>query len=385
MQSPELELQEKQNHKQMKVKHVIYTLIVIGVAYLIYYRIDANKKIAEDGAAMGGKGGKNDKGKGGPAKGLQVEGIVVKASDFTNDLEVTGTLEANESVELRSEVSGLITSINFKEGANVSKGSLLVKINDRDIQAQLQEALTKQRLSATNENRSKQLLDKGAISQEEYDTSLADLQSLKAQTQLIRAQLAKTAIYAPFSGKIGLRSVSVGGYLTPATLIANLSSVNPLKVSFSVPEKYIGQIKADSEVSFTTDGFNKKFTGKVFAIEPGINTQTRTLQIKALVPNADNELRPGSFAKIKLALSTIKGALLIPNEAIIPVLKGKTVYISKEGKAQQVNVEAGTRTAEYILITSGLNVGDTVLTTGAMALKPDAPVKVTVVNHKSKL
>ena len=362
----------------MKLKYIIYTLIVLGIAYLIYYRISANKKIAEDGAGMG-------KGKGGPARGLQVEGVVVTASDFTNNLEITGALDANETVELHSEVSGLITSINFKEGTNVTKGSLLIKINDRDIQAQLQEALTKQRLSATNENRSKQLLEKGAISQEEYDTSLADLQSLKAQTQLIRAQLAKTAIYAPFSGKIGLRSVSVGEYLTPATVIANLSSVNPLKVSFSVPEKYIGQVKLNSEISITTDGFNKTFSGRIFAIEPGINTQTRTLQIKALVPNADDQLRPGSFAKIKLALSTAKDVLLIPNQAIIPVLKGKTVYISKDGKAQQVNVEAGTRTAEDIVITSGLNVGDTVLTTGAMALKPDAPVKVTVVNHKSKL
>ncbi|MNK15144.1 Multidrug resistance protein MexA precursor [compost metagenome] len=364
----------------MKVKYIIYTLLIVGAAYLIYYRISANKKIAAEGASMG-KGG----GKGGPSKGLQVDGIVVTAGDFTNDLEVTGTLEANESVELRSEVSGLVTSINFKEGANVSKGSLLVKINDRDIQAQLQQALTKQQLSATNENRSKQLLEKGAISQEEYDTSLADLQSLKAQTQLIRAQLAKTAIYAPFSGKIGLRSISVGGYITPTTLIATLSSVNPLKISFSVPEKYIGQIKLNSEMSFTTDGLNKTFSGKVFAIEPGINTQTRTLQIKALVPNPNDELRPGSFAKIKLALSTVKDALLIPNQAIIPVLKGKTVYITKDGKAEQVAVEAGTRTADHIVITSGLNVGDTVLTTGAMALKPGAPVKVTVINHKSKI
>ncbi len=360
----------------MKLKYIIYTLILVGAAYLIYYRISANKKIAADGAG---------KGKGAHARGLQVDGVIVKASDFTNNLEITGTLEANETVELHSEVSGLITDINFKEGTNVSKGSLLIKINDRDIQAQLQEALTKQRLSATNENRSKQLLEKGAISQEEYDTSLADLQSLKAQTQLIRAQLAKTAIYAPFSGKIGLRSVSVGEYLTPASVIANLSSINPLKISFAVPEKYIGQVKLNSEITFTTDGFNKTFSGRIFAIEPGINTQTRTLQIKALVPNADNELRPGSFARIKLALSTAKDVLLIPNQAIIPVLEGKTVYVSKGGKAQQVNVEAGTRTAEYIVITSGLKVGDTVLTTGAMALKPDAAVKVTVVNQKSKL
>lgn len=358
----------------MKLRYIIYTLIALGIAYLIYYRISANKKIANEGAGM-------SKGKGGPGKGLQVNGIVVRTGDFSNDLEVTGTLEANESVELHSEVSGLVTSINFKEGSNVTKGSLLVKINDRDIQAQLQDALTKQKLSATNENRSRQLLEKGAISQEEYDTSLANLQSLKAQAQLIRAQLAKTSIFAPFSGKIGLRSISEGVYLTPAAIIANLSSINPLKISFSVPEKYIGQIKNGSEVSFTTDGYSKTFTGKVFAIEPGINTQTRTLQIKALVPNPNNELFPGSFAKIKLALTTTKDAIMIPNEAIIPVLKGKIVFISKNGKAQQVEVEAGTRTADNIVITSGLKVGDTVLTTGAMALKQDAPVKVTVVKN----
>lgn len=358
----------------MKLRYIFYALIALGLAYFIYYRISANKKLENSGGGGGGKGA-------GPGKGLQVEGIVVKPIDFTNGLDLTGSIEANESVALRSEVSGLVTSINFTEGSNVSRGSLLVKINDRDIQAQLADALTKEKLSAANENRSRQLLAKGAISQEEYDTSLADLQSLKSQSQLIRAQLAKTSIYAPFSGKIGLRSISVGEYLTPATTIANLSSVNPLKISFSVPEKYIGQIKLDSEMTFTTDGYSKTFTGRVFAIEPGINTQTRTLQIKALVPNPDNELLPGSFAKVNLSLSTIKNAILIPNEAIIPVLKGKTVFISKNGKAQQVPVEAGTRTDENIVITSGLKVGDTVLTTGAMAVKPDAPVKVTVVKN----
>lgn len=360
----------------MKLRYIFYTLIVLGLAYLIYYRISANKKLENSGpgSTAGGKGA-------GPGKGLQVEGIVVSAIDFTNGLELTGALEANESVALRSEVSGLVTKINFTEGSNVSKGTLLVKINDRDIQAQLADALTKERLSATNENRSRQLLDKGAISQEEYDTSLADLQSLRSQSQLIRAQLAKTVIYAPFSGKIGLRSISVGEYLTPSTTIANLSSINPLKISFAVPEKYVGQIKLNSEISFTTDGFSKTFNGKVFAIEPGINTQTRTLQIKALVPNPDNELLPGSFAKVKLSLSTIKDAILIPNQAIIPVLKGKTVFITRNGKAQQVPVEAGTRTADNILITSGLKVGDTVLTTGAMAVKQDSPVKVTVVKN----
>jgi membrane fusion protein (multidrug efflux system) len=355
----------------MKLKYVVYALLFVGIVYLIYHRITANKKLEGSGAGAGAKGGKT--------QSFAVNGIVIKPTSFASNLDVTGTIEANESVALQSEVSGLVTGIFFKEGSNVSKGSLLVKINDRDIQAQLQEALTKQNLSASNENRAKQLLAKGAISQEEYDASLADLKSLKAQGQLIRAQLAKTSIIAPFSGKIGLRSISVGVYITPTTVIANLLSTNPVKVNFSVPEKYMGQIKMNSSITFRTDGSSQIYTGKVFAIEPGINAQTRTLQIKALAQNNNNELLPGSFAKVSLVLNNVENAILVPNEAIIPVLKGKTVFVSKNGKAKQVEVHSGTRTDANIVITSGLAAGDTVLTTGAMTLKEDAPVKVSVV------
>ena len=368
----------------MKKRYIFYILLFFGLAYLIYYRISENKKIGGDGPKGGGKSAKG--GKGGPSSSppLSVDGIVISASSFSNNLEITGSIEANESVVLRSEVSGLVTAINFKEGGNVSKGAVLVKINDNDIQAQLQDALTKENLSATSENRAKQLLAKGAISQEEYDIALANLKSLKAQAQIVRAQLARTTLRAPFSGKVGLRSISVGEYLTPSTVIANLMSINPVKISFSVPEKYVGQIKLNSSINFITDASGKTFTGKVFAIEPGINQQTRTLQIKALAPNPNNELLPGAFAKVKLALSEQKDAILVPSEAVIPVLKGKMVYISKNGKAQQVQVEAGTRTAESVVITSGLSIGDTVLTTGAMALKPDAAVKVKIAGSKEQ-
>jgi membrane fusion protein (multidrug efflux system) len=354
----------------------------VGLAYLIYYRVSENKKLGGEGPKGGGKNAKG--GKGGDAPALAVDGIVVSANSFSNDLEITGSIEANESVVLRSEVSGLVTAINFKEGSNVSSGAVLVKINDKDIQAQLRDALTKENLSATSENRAKQLLAKGAISQEEYDIALANLQSLKAQGQIVRAQLAKTTLRAPFSGKIGLRNISVGEYLTPSTVIANLMSTNPVKVNFSVPEKYVGQIKLNSPITFVTDASGKVYNGKVFAIEPGINQQTRTLQIKALASNSNNELLPGSFAKVKLALSRQENAILIPSEAVIPVLKGKMVYVSKNGKAQQVAVEAGTRTAESVVITSGLSIGDTVLTTGAMSLKPDAPVKVKIAGSKEQ-
>lgn len=371
------------NYANMKKRYVFYIILLIGIIYLVYYRISENKKIQNQGGggkAPSGKGMSGKGGNGGP--GMAVEGIVVGQTDFNSDLEVSGNIEANEAVVLRSEVSGLVTGIFFKEGSNVSKGTVLVKINDSDIQAQLKDVLTKQTLSTTSENRAKQLLEKGAISQEEYDNAFAALQSLKAQVQLIRAQLARTSVIAPFSGKIGLRNISTGEYLTPSTAIANLMNVNPVKISFSIPEKYMGQIKLNSEISFTTSSSTKIFKGKVFAVEPGVNQQTRTLQIRALAQNPSGELLPGSFAQIKLTLNTIKDAILVPTEAVIPVLKGKIVYVSRNGKAQQVNVEAGTRTAESVLITGGLKIGDTVLTTGAMSLKPDAAVKVNLVKNK---
>lgn len=357
----------------MKKRYIFYIVLALGLAWLVYYRIGENKKIQGGGGA--------GKGPGGPGGGsaMSVNGIIADYSDFNNALEVTGNIEANESVSLHGEVSGLVTGIYFQEGSYVQKGKLLVKINDRDIQAQLQQAKTKEALSATSENRAKQLLAKGAISQEEYDIALADLNTLKAQTALIQSQLAKTSIVAPFSGKIGLRSISVGEYLTPATSIANLLSIDQVKVSFSIPEKYMSQIKTGSEIKFYTDGSNVEHIGKVYAIEPGVNTETRTLQIKALANNQKNLLLPGSFAKIKLTLSTLKDAILVPNESVIPVLKGKIVYISKNGLATQVPVEAGTRTADKILITQGLSKGDTVLTTGALTIKDGAPVKVNIV------
>ena len=195
----------------------------------------------------------------------------------------------------------------------------------------MQEALTKQKLSATNENRAKQLLEKGAISQEEYDTSLADLKSLQAQSQLIRAQLAKTTIRAPFSGRVGLRSISSGTYLTPATVIANLVSTNPVKVTFSVPEKYASQIKMGGEILFTTDGSSKLNIGKIYAVEPGINAATRTLQIRALAQNNENKLLPGAFAKNKIGFKYLTRCYpMYPNEAIIPVLKGKNCLCTKK-------------------------------------------------------
>ena len=360
----------------MKTKHIFYTALVILVGALVGYRLMQNK----GSKAAGGPGGAGP-GKGGAMPPSQVDGIVVTSENFANSLSVSGSIEANEQVQIRSEVPGLVTGIYFKEGTNVSKGQLLLKINDRELQAQLSQALTKQKLAQETEYRAGELLKKEAISKEEYDVALADLRSLQSQTQLTRAQLAKTQIRAPFSGKIGLRTVSSGEYLTPSAVVANLVSINPVKITFSVPEKYAGQIKLNTRINFTVAGSDKKYTAKVYAIEPSIDMSTRTLQLKATADNPAGDLLPGSFAKIDLPLSNVNDAILIPTEAVIPVLKGKKVFISDNGKAKEVMVETGTRTDKSVLITSGLSVGDTVLTTGMMSLKPETPVSIKIVNN----
>ena len=356
----------------MKTKYIVYTILVILIAVFVAYRMNKNK--AQKAGAGAGRG------PGGPASVLTVNGIVTKAENFSNSLAIAGTIEANEQVDIRSEVSGLVTDIQFNEGTNVSKGKVLVKINDLELQAQLSQALTRQKLAMETEYRAGKLLEKEAISKEEYDVALSELRALQSQTQLIRAQLAKTLIRAPFSGKIGLRTISAGEYITPSSSIARLVSTNPVKILFSIPEKYAGTIKLNTPISFTVAGSNTPYSGTVYAIEPGIDMSTRTLQLKAKASNNNGELLPGSFAKIDLPLSNVNDAILVPTESIIPVLQGKKVYISSNGKAKEILVETGTRTDKSVLILSGLTIGDTVLTSGIMSLKNDIPVKVKVIN-----
>jgi len=357
----------------MKIKYIVYFFIALLLGAMVYYRLNKNK------AAQSQAGGRGPAGAGAGAP-MKVSGIITKTEDFSNSLSVAGSIEANEQVDIRSEISGLVTGIYFSEGSSVSKGKLLIKINDQELQAQLAQALTKQKLAQETESRAKQLLAKEAISTEEYDVALAELRSLQSQTQLIKAQLAKTQILAPFSGKIGLRSISSGEYITPSSTIARLVSTDPVKILFSIPEKYAGSVKLNTDISFTIAGSKTNYSARIYAIEPGIDLATRTLQLKAKAANSKGELLPGSFAKIDLPLSSTNDAILIPTESVIPVLQGKKVYISSNGKAKEVMVETGTRTDKQILITTGLNVGDTVITTGIMSMKDGMPIKVIVGN-----
>lgn len=349
----------------MKIRYIIYTLLVIGLGAFVYYRISENKKL---------KVQKNS----GPKGATEVGSIIVKPREFNNILSLSGSIEADEQVEIRSEVSGIAEKIFFEEGSKVSKGQVLVKINDIELRAQAGEAATRQKLAAENERRAGLLLDKEAISQEEYDIASADFKTAQAQTQLINAQIAKTSVKAPFTGTIGLRNISPGTYVTPQTLIANLVNSSQVKITFSVPEKYASQIKKNATVTFTVAGSDEKFTAKIYAIEPAIEIATRTLRVRAVAQNSEGKLIPGTFANIALPLETIKNAILIPTQAVVPVQGGKKVFLAVNGKVKEVAVETETRTDENILITKGLNPGDTVITTGILVLKEGMPVKPVV-------
>jgi membrane fusion protein (multidrug efflux system) len=351
----------------MKLKKFIYTLLILVVLAFITYRIMENKS-TDSGSK--GKEGKN--------KSINVNGIVVKDQTFDNNLSLSGSIEANEQVDIRSEVSGIVEGIYFKEGSNVNKGQLLFKVNDLELRAQLAQVNTKEGLASENERRAKLLLQKEAISQEEYDIAKADSKLAKAQIQLIQAQIAKTSVRAPFSGKIGLRYISPGTYITPAILVAKLVNISQLKITFSVPEKYASQIKVNSNLSFTVANGTKSYLAKVYAIEPEVEIATRTLQVRAIADNRDGKLLPGIFADVELPLDIIKNAIVIPTESIIPVQDGKKVFISYNGKAKEVMVETTTRTDASILVLSGLKVGDTLITTGVMSLKEETPVKVKI-------
>lgn len=350
----------------MKVKYIVYALLIIGIGGFIAYRITENKAENNESKDKGGK------------KPMAVNGVVVQPQTFANELSLSGSIEANEQVEIRSEISGIVEGIYFTEGTNVQKGQVLLKVNDIELRAQRTEMATKQGLASENERRAKLLLEKQAISQEEYDIARADFKSAQAQTQLINAQITKTSVRAPFSGKIGLRSISPGTYVTPDILIAKLVNSGQLKITFSIPEKYASQIKINSQITFTVAGSKEKYAAKVYALEPEISVDTRTLRIRAIAENKDGNLLPGTFANVELPLATIKDALIVPTEAIVPVQNGKKVFVTNHGKAKEIMVETATRTDKDIVILSGLKAGDTVLTTGVMALKNDAPVKVKV-------
>lgn len=309
---------------------------------------------------------------------LTVNGIIVQPQELENVVRSSGTVLASESVDLAAEAAGRIERISFREGAKVQKDELLVTINDDDLQAQLKKTDLQIQLALEQEKRQRQLFEINGISKEQYDIALNQVNTLKADKENLVASIRKREIRAPFEGRIGLRYVSEGSYVSSTTRIASIQKISLLKVDFSIPEKYSDKVAVGDVVQFNSEETKQRFTGKLYAIEPKIDAATRTLQLRALCDNRSETIFPGAYVQIELQLKRTADALMVPTQAVIPVLKGQTVFVTRNGAAVSVPVKTGTRTASAIQILEGIAAGDTIITTGLMQLRPGMPVKVAV-------
>lgn len=355
----------------MRTRYIIYIALALLVAFLVYNKFFSQK--AKDTAAANASGGKGGKRKTGP---VAVNIMIVKDTAVNNIIDVTGSIDANEQVSLVSQTAGNITGIYFTEGSKVQKGQLLVKVYNQDLEASLQQNQYQVTLAKQMEYRNKVLLQKEAISQEEYDTSLTSLNSLKAAADVIKAQITRTEIRAPFSGTIGLRNVSPGGYLSPQAPIAQLVNIDPAKITFSVPERYLSIISKGSKIRFNTESSRENFTGTVYAIEPSIDVNSRTITVRAKAPNPKGLLTAGSFAKINLTLDQIPKTILIPTQSVIPDLKSSLVYLYHNGIAVAKPVKTDMRTDTKIQVIDGLKPGDSVVVSGLIQMRAKVPLKV---------
>ncbi len=300
-----------------------------------------------------------------------VEAFIAKPSVLSEQVTASGTLVPAEETELHPEASGRVLRLNLPEGRSVRKGDLLLKIFDEDLNTQLKKLETQLKQAEITEQRLAELLKVKGVSQQEYDLAVLSIQTIKSDMELLRINIAKTELRAPYDGILGLRRLSVGAYVTPATIVTTIRTASNLKLDFSIPEKYSGQIKIGQTLNFTVEGSAATNVATVLATEQSIDADSRNLLVRATVRNSKG-LLPGAFATVSLSLGNNPTALLIPNEAIIPQARDKKVIVSKGGKAQFVSVKTGVRQAGMIEITDGIQPGDTICTTGMLFLRPDA-------------
>lgn len=311
---------------------------------------------------------------------LPVEAYVAKLQTINDNIEVPGTILPFESTEIHPEVSGRVVLLNVKEGGFVNKGTLLAKIYDGDLQAQLKKLQVQLGIAEQSEKRSDQLLKIQGISQQDYDLSLLNVNNIKADIEITRAGITKTTILAPFSGKLGLKNISPGAFVTPATIITTIGQVSQLKLQFTVPEKYGAQIKNRQDIQFTIDGSLNTFYAAVSATEIAIEENSRSLSVRAIVKGTDPLLIPGAFAKVKMVLGQNENAIMIPNNSVLPQGRKKQAYVYRGGKAQATDITTGVRDSANIQVVTGLNAGDTVITSGLLFLRPGSDVKLSKIN-----
>lgn len=337
-------------------------------------------------AACGGNDKKKTDSPAGPPKqmAMKVDGYIVSPQSFGENIEVPGSIVANEMTEVHPEVSGRIVQLNVGEGKYVSRGTLLAKLYDGDLQAQLKKIQIQLSIAEKTEERQMQLLKIQGISQQDYDLSLLQVNNLKADIDIIRTSIGKTEIRAPFSGKLGLKNISPGAYVTPASVIAVVNQTDQLKLDFTVPEKYTGQIKIGQIVSFSYEGSDKRYNAKVIATESSVAENTRSLMVRSIVQNKDQGLLPGAFAKVQLSFDPDPNAILIPTQAVIPQARGKKVILFNGGVAKFVDVTTGSRDSSRVQVLSGVKAGDTVVVTGLLSVRPETKIGIARIVNAQK-
>ncbi len=311
---------------------------------------------------------------------LNINGVVIRPQILKDEVQIIGSLLPDEEVNLSFETSGKITEINFEEGSYVKKGQLLAKVNDRPLQAQLQRLVSQLKLAEDRVSRQSALLERDAVSKEAYEQVKTNLATLNADIDLVKANILQTELRAPFDGIIGLRQVSVGTYASPSTLVAKLTKISPLKVEFAVPERYASEVQMGAGLAFQLEGQLNTFHAKVYARESRIDPTTHTLTFRALYPNSNGKVLPGRYATINLEKNEIKDAIAIPSEAIVPEMGRDKVFLYKNGKAEPQEIITGIRTAGMVQVMNGLNVGDTIITSGTLQLRTGLPVTLDAVN-----
>ncbi len=311
---------------------------------------------------------------------LNVTGLVIREQPLTDEISTIATLLPDEEVQLSFETSGKIVKIDFQEGSHVQKGQLLAKVNDGPLQAQLDKLQAQVQLAEDRVFRQNALLLKDAISKEAYEQVKTDLATLNAEIDLVRANIRQTELRAPFDGIIGLRQVSEGAYASPTTVIASLTKVSPLKINFSVPEKYAEDMKNGTPLTFNISGSMKDYTANVYATESSVDMDTRTLAVRALYQNRDAAVTPGQSANVRIKMTEIPKAIAIPTQAIVPEMGVSKVFRYQNGKSMPVEVQTGMRTDALIQITQGLNPGDTIITSGTLQLRMGLSVILDQIN-----
>ena len=365
--------------KNFVVAGVIASLLLIGGAG--YWLGKSQSKSASPSVPVAGGLPSNTKTAAGGAaaagSGVAVDATNVKTVRMAQGLTAVGSLRSDESVTIRPEVAGRISEIGFREGQRVARGATLIRFDTSVQRAELEQAEANLGLSKSRLERSRDLFTKGFISAQARDEAESNFKIAQATYDLSHARLTKLEIKAPFSGIVGLRMVSIGDYVKDGQDIVNLEGIDPLKVDFRIPEIYLKQLAVGQSLQITLDAFpNQTFQGKVFAINPLVDTNGRSIVIRAMVRNTESRLRPGMFARVRLLFSDEHDAVAVPEQALIPVGDDQYLFKVVDGRAQRVKVDIGQRREGQVEVLQGLVAGDTVVIAGQLKLRDGTPVNV---------